>query len=85
MAVRDSTHFCPFSGGGDIYLQTDDISACLRLSEEEEAEEGTQGSPRKEGEIRCTGYVETKFSSAQSVDKVRKQLQADMLVCATQQ
>ena len=91
LAETDSSHFCPFSGGGDIYLQTDHISACLRLSDEDDgeaealgAEEGTQVSPRKKGEIRCTGAVETKFS-VQSVDKVLRQLQADMLVGATQQ
>ena len=77
--------------GGDSYLQTEHISACLRLSDEDAgeaealgAEEGTQVSPRKKGEIRCTGAVETKFS-VQSVDKVLRQLQADLLVGATQQ
>ena len=91
LAETDSSHFFPFSGGGDIYLQTDHSSACLRLSDEDDgeaealgAEEGTQVSPRKKGELRCTGAVETKFS-VQSVDKVLRQLQADMLVGATQQ
>ena len=91
LAGKDMSCLCPFRGGGDIYLQTDHISACLRLSEEEEdealggAEEGTQVSPRQKGEIRCTATVENKFSAVQSIDKVRKQLQADMLVASTKQ
>ena len=90
LAGKDMSCLCPFRGGGDIYLQTDHISACLRLSDEEDgealgAEEGTQVSPRKKGEMRCTAAVENKFSTMQSIDKVRKQLQVGMLVGATKQ
>ena len=62
-------------------LSDDEAEALCR----EKAEEGTEVSPRKKGEIHCAGAVETKFSSGQPVDKVLIQLQADMLVCATQQ
>ena len=30
------SHFCPFSGGGDIYMLAKEISACLRLSDSDD-------------------------------------------------
>ena len=81
--------FCPFTGGGDIYLVNDNAlnHACLQLSggDDDQEEEAGNISPRKEGELRSTSAIENKYSSGQSMELVMCQLQANMLVCATEQ
>ena len=34
LAEKNVSHFCPYTGGGDIHLQANGVSACLRLAED---------------------------------------------------
>ena len=89
---RNSRHFCPFSGGGDILISGCNSAAVLDVEEQEQVVQTMEGSsassvnttPPKEGEIRY-GAVENKGSQSPKLpSEVTLQLQADMvLLCAS--
>lgn len=92
---RNSSHFCPFSGGGDLHFFCGQSSLSAAVvttaaeSSEDEHEHGSpaaadsQNTPPKAQEIRC-GSVENKVTGQQSEKEVLLQLQANMiLTCAT--
>jgi hypothetical protein len=87
-ASHDATHYCPFSGGGDIriYRTGSSLGAVLVTpAEQEPAEDPTlleHASPSQEGQYTC-GAVENKVGSTQQEREMRLQLQANMmLLCA---
>ncbi len=91
---RNSSHFCPFSGGGDIQVfQTagstagHPTAAVVMTGQEDEEEPEPVNSPDltppKAHEGRC-GSVENKITGPQTEREALLQLQADMvLTCAT--
>ena len=88
LASHDATHYCPFSGGGDIciFKTGSSLGAVLVTpAEQEPAEDPTlleHASPSQEGQYTC-GAIENKVGSCQHDQEVRLQLQAYMmLLCA---
>jgi hypothetical protein len=88
LASHDSTHYCPFSGGGDIWIYRtgSNLGAVLVTPAEQEPAEDTtlleHASPSQEGQYTC-GAVENKVGSCQREGEVRLQLQANMMLLCT--
>ena len=94
---RNSSHYCPFSGGGDIqlFVQAGIIAAVVTTAGESEHEPeppvyrpstpplAADITPPKAHEMRC-GSLENKVSGQQTEKEATLQLQANMiLTCAT--
>jgi hypothetical protein len=90
---RNSSHFCPFSGGGDVqvFMQTG-VSAVVMAGEGSTAgpdptpadvSPSINITPPKPNEVRCAS-IENSVSEQQKEEEAQLQLQANMVVtCAT--
>ena len=85
--VHDSSRYCPFTGGGDIwvYKNHDRLVILDEAGRDSEDEDGSC-SPRAKGEYRCPASIENKVItgiSEMQKEAVTKQLQANMVLTAT--
>ena len=86
------TRFCPFRGGGDVYIMRNNLESCVVLAtipstsadpgptdSPESPVESLEVTPPRAGEDRC-GAIENKVQHRQTDREVELQLQANMLL-----
>ena len=92
MHGHSKTHFCPFSGGGDIYIMQKNLVSGVVLAtipstsadpdptdSPESLVESLKVTPPKAGEHKC-GAIENRVQHGQTDREVELQLQANMLL-----
>lgn len=91
-ALSDNNQYCPFKGGGDIYIGRKYTGGDSILSgyissilvDDDDDDDHNNLSPKRPGDLRC-GAIENKASAQQSEDSVCHQLKANMLLCSVNQ